>query len=171
MSLSPNGDAKLLLNNVVVHDNEELSPEGLSPKSDLTGVENKYHLDEIIPHAHSHRTIVLCFDGTGDQFSEDVCMLSFLLRNLPADVSQNSKNSNIVQFFSMLRKDNKSEQMVYYQVRQLILVVPGPLLNDVLCLGRYWNLYHTRNCNSLHGQGFKDAGYDARQSFGCTYYG
>ena len=46
-------------------------------------------------------------------------------RNLPADLSQNFKNSNIVQFFSMLRKDNKSEQMVYYQVRQLIWVVHG----------------------------------------------
>lgn len=37
-------------------------------------------------------------------------------------------------------------------------------------LGRYWNVYHSRNCNSLHGQGFKDVGYDARQSFGCSYY-
>jgi uncharacterized protein (DUF2235 family) len=38
---------------------------------------------------------VLCFDGTGDQFDED--------------------NSNIVQFFSMLSKDDPSQQMVYYQ--------------------------------------------------------
>ncbi|KAH7905545.1 hypothetical protein BJ138DRAFT_1017569 [Hygrophoropsis aurantiaca] len=51
--------------------------------------------DETIPHEHSHRTVVLCFDGTGDQFDAD--------------------NSNIVQFFSMLKKDDKSEQLVYYQ--------------------------------------------------------
>lgn len=31
-----------------------------------------HHLDEIIPKSHSRRTIVLCFDGTGDQFSTDV---------------------------------------------------------------------------------------------------
>lgn len=74
LSHTGNGDAKPLLNKVVVED-EEHSPEGLSPESDLTGSENKFHLDEIIPPTHSHRTIVLCFDGTGDQFSEDVCIL------------------------------------------------------------------------------------------------
>jgi uncharacterized protein (DUF2235 family) len=39
--------------------------------------------------------LVLCFDGTGDQFDSD--------------------NSNIVQFFSMLAKDDPRQQMVYYQ--------------------------------------------------------
>ncbi|KZT73241.1 hypothetical protein DAEQUDRAFT_762176 [Daedalea quercina L-15889] len=41
------------------------------------------------------RTLVLCFDGTGDQFDSD--------------------NSNVILFFSMLMKDNPEEQMVYYQ--------------------------------------------------------
>ncbi|KAH9837370.1 uncharacterized protein C8Q71DRAFT_598878 [Rhodofomes roseus] len=41
------------------------------------------------------RTLVLCFDGTGDQFDTD--------------------NSNVILFFSMLMKDNPEEQMVYYQ--------------------------------------------------------
>jgi len=49
----------------------------------------------VIPPSHGARTIVLCFDGTGDQFDAD--------------------NSNIVQLFSMLKKDDKSQQMVYYQ--------------------------------------------------------
>ncbi|KAJ8522566.1 hypothetical protein ONZ45_g886 [Pleurotus djamor] len=48
-----------------------------------------------IPPEHSHRTLVLCFDGTGDQFDAD--------------------NSNIVGLFSLLKKDDKSKQMVYYQ--------------------------------------------------------
>ncbi|KAI0268250.1 hypothetical protein BC834DRAFT_683471 [Gloeopeniophorella convolvens] len=51
--------------------------------------------DTVIPPDHDARTLVLCFDGTGDQFDAD--------------------NSNIVQFFSMLKKDNKNEQLVYYQ--------------------------------------------------------
>ncbi|KAL4070334.1 hypothetical protein J3A83DRAFT_4358565 [Scleroderma citrinum] len=51
--------------------------------------------DDVIPPTHSLRTLVLCFDGTGDQFDAD--------------------NSNIVQFFSMLKKDDPSQQMVYYQ--------------------------------------------------------
>ncbi|TCD62857.1 hypothetical protein EIP91_006338 [Steccherinum ochraceum] len=45
--------------------------------------------------AHRHRTLVLFFDGTGDQFDGD--------------------NSNVVQFLAMLKKDNNNEQLVYYQ--------------------------------------------------------
>ncbi|PCH34305.1 hypothetical protein WOLCODRAFT_61605 [Wolfiporia cocos MD-104 SS10] len=41
------------------------------------------------------RTLVLCFDGTGDQFDTD--------------------NSNVIMLFSMLMKDRPSEQLVYYQ--------------------------------------------------------
>ena len=170
MSLSLDGDTKPLSNKVVLQDDNpelspQLSPEGLSPagdspQSDLPGV-NKHHLDEIIPTTHSHRTIILCFDGTGDQFSEDV-RTTFLWRNTPADVSQNSKNSNIVQFFSMLRKDNKSEQMVYYQVRRFIFGQYTTVIKPYTMIGRYWNVYDSGNRDSFHGQGFKDAGYDAR---------
>ncbi|KAH7876941.1 uncharacterized protein C8R40DRAFT_998572, partial [Lentinula edodes] len=48
-----------------------------------------------IPPEHEHRTLVLCFDGTGDQFDVD--------------------NSNIVQLCSLFRKEDRSKQMVYYQ--------------------------------------------------------
>ncbi|OJA19273.1 hypothetical protein AZE42_04491 [Rhizopogon vesiculosus] len=64
--------------------------------SPTTGGEGSSHpYDAIIPPAHTHRTLVLCFDGTGDQFDSD--------------------NSNIVQLFSMLVKDDPNQQMVYYQ--------------------------------------------------------
>lgn len=49
-----------------------------------------------IPPEHSHRTLILCFDGTGDQFDAD--------------------NSNVVHLVSMLRKNDRTKQMVYYQV-------------------------------------------------------
>lgn len=42
-----------------------------------------------------HRTLVLCFDGTGDSFDQD--------------------NSNVVQFLAMLKKDDPTKQLVYYQ--------------------------------------------------------
>ncbi|KAI9066492.1 hypothetical protein FKP32DRAFT_1601720 [Trametes sanguinea] len=51
---------------------------------------------DIIPPNYPARTLVLCFDGTGDQFDAD--------------------NSNVVAFFSLLKKDDRREQMVYYQV-------------------------------------------------------
>lgn len=50
----------------------------------------------VIPPDHEARTLVLCFDGTGDQFDAD--------------------NSNIVQLVSLLKKDDKTRQLVYYQV-------------------------------------------------------
>jgi uncharacterized protein (DUF2235 family) len=52
---------------------------------------------KVVPpeNAPRNRTLVLCFDGTGDQFDAD--------------------NSNIVQLFSMLTKNDRSKQMVYYQ--------------------------------------------------------
>uniref|UniRef100_D8QL12 T6SS Phospholipase effector Tle1-like catalytic domain-containing protein n=1 Tax=Schizophyllum commune (strain H4-8 / FGSC 9210) TaxID=578458 RepID=D8QL12_SCHCM len=53
------------------------------------------NLEETIPPNNRHRAIVLCFDGTGDQFDED--------------------NSNIVSFLSLLKKDDPSKQLVYYQ--------------------------------------------------------
>ena len=43
------------------------------------------------------RTLIVCFDGTGDQFDKD--------------------NSNVVKFVSLLKKGVTTEQMVYYQVR------------------------------------------------------
>ncbi|KAJ6530992.1 hypothetical protein DFH09DRAFT_1044739 [Mycena vulgaris] len=48
-----------------------------------------------IPPDRPFRTLVLCFDGTGDQFDSD--------------------NSNIVSLFSMLPKADTTKQMVYYQ--------------------------------------------------------
>lgn len=50
-----------------------------------------------IPPEHTNRTLILCFDGTGDQFDAD--------------------NSNIVQLVSLLKKNDQTKQMVYYQVR------------------------------------------------------
>jgi len=52
-------------------------------------------LPSIIPPVHRSRTLILCFDGTGDQFDED--------------------NSNVVSLCSMLKKDDSDQQMVYYQ--------------------------------------------------------
>ncbi|KAJ7696741.1 hypothetical protein B0H17DRAFT_391005 [Mycena rosella] len=55
----------------------------------------EFNLEKTIPPANDHRTLVLCFDGTGDQFDDE--------------------NSNVINFFTMLKKDDKSQQLVYYQ--------------------------------------------------------
>ncbi|GAB1524336.1 hypothetical protein RhiTH_007489 [Rhizoctonia solani] len=57
--------------------------------------ESTVSFPQVIPDRHESRTLVLCFDGTGDQFDQD--------------------NSNIVQFFQLLKKDDRNKQMVYYQ--------------------------------------------------------
>ncbi|PPR06254.1 hypothetical protein CVT24_000926 [Panaeolus cyanescens] len=66
----------------------------LSPFSDSSSDDTRSP-EATIPPNHSHRTLILCFDGTGDQFDDD--------------------NSNIVNFFSMLKKDDPAQQLVYYQ--------------------------------------------------------
>ena len=77
MSLSTNNDKKPLLNDIVVENDYPEFPNVSSDPSDpasplSSGVEDKYHMDEIIPLRHTNRTIILCFDGTGDQFDDDV---------------------------------------------------------------------------------------------------
>ncbi|KAK0207784.1 hypothetical protein IW262DRAFT_1486590 [Armillaria fumosa] len=52
-------------------------------------------IPKTVPPKHESRTLVLCFNGTGDQFDAD--------------------NSNIVQLCWLLKKDDPSQQMVYYQ--------------------------------------------------------
>ncbi|KAK0209162.1 hypothetical protein DFS33DRAFT_1308021 [Desarmillaria ectypa] len=65
-----------------------------SPNGDSDSFQG-FALEETIPPHHENRTLVLCFDGTGDQFDSD--------------------NSNVVNFFSLLKKDNPGTQLVYYQ--------------------------------------------------------
>lgn len=49
----------------------------------------------VIPPDHAHRTLILAFDGTGDQFDAD--------------------NSNVVQLVSLLKKNDRTKQLIYYQ--------------------------------------------------------
>ena len=77
----------------------------------------------VIPPSHDARTLVLCFDGTGDQFDADVRSHFLFPGYASGHLAHRTplccylQNSNIVQFFSMLKKDDKSQQLVYYQVR------------------------------------------------------
>ncbi|KAF8878547.1 hypothetical protein BD779DRAFT_1447634 [Infundibulicybe gibba] len=59
---------------------------------------SRYPEPAYIPNDTNFRTLVLCFDGTGDHLS-------------PSD----AVNSNIVGLFTMLKKDDPEKQMVYYQ--------------------------------------------------------
>ncbi|KAG6907236.1 hypothetical protein DXG01_009811 [Tephrocybe rancida] len=63
---------------------------GSSPTSASTS-----KLPPTIPPEYPHRTLVVCFDGTGDQFDAD--------------------NLNIVQLVSLLKKNDRNKQMVYYR--------------------------------------------------------
>lgn len=57
------------------------------------------------PSENLARTLVLCFDGTGNQFSQ--------------------ANSNVALLFSLLQKDDHTQQMVYYQSGLGTWSVPG----------------------------------------------
>ena len=115
---SPNNNAKPDLQSLKLGQGSFSNP-GLSSAT-AASVDN---FDEIIPHPEDvpHRNLVLCFDGTGDQFDSDVSpylpirFLSLII------IDTDTQNSNIVAFFSMLKRDDIEQQLVYYQVRQFQL--------------------------------------------------
>ncbi|KAF5309614.1 hypothetical protein D9611_013959 [Ephemerocybe angulata] len=69
--------------------------DGASPQDHAGKPADPNAYPSVIPPTHTNRTLVVCFDGTGDQFDND--------------------NSNIVKFVSLLKKDDRTQQMVYYQ--------------------------------------------------------
>ncbi|KAG5636745.1 hypothetical protein H0H81_007003 [Sphagnurus paluster] len=79
-----------------------------------------------IPPTSPVRTLVVCFDGTGDQFDSD--------------------NSNIVQLVTMLKKDDRDKQMVYYQAGIGTYTTPeiatplGSKISKTLDTAIAWNL-------------------------------
>ncbi|KAF9492297.1 hypothetical protein BDN71DRAFT_1483827 [Pleurotus eryngii] len=122
----------------------------------------------LIPPEHPYRTLVLCFDGTGDQFDED--------------------NSNIVQLFTLLKKDDEDVQMVYYQAGIGTYTSPNiatPLmakLSKTLDEMVAWNLdrhvmdgyeFLMQNCRQSRGYicifGFSRGAYTARALAGVIH--
>jgi hypothetical protein len=82
------------------------------------------------------RTIVLCFDGTAGEYSGNVSnMFSRLQYSCnPPFVLQ---NTNVVKFVSLLKKDDFNEQLCYYQVRQVSVVLTlFPAISHVLAWHR-----------------------------------
>ncbi|KIK67875.1 hypothetical protein GYMLUDRAFT_36672 [Collybiopsis luxurians FD-317 M1] len=90
-SNTPNG----LLLSVEPADDPTPSPQQPSMRPPRSRRPDHHKMPSTIPPEHKHRTLVLCFDGTGDQFDAD--------------------NSNVVQLCSLLKKEDRSKQMVYYQ--------------------------------------------------------
>jgi hypothetical protein len=73
------------------------------------------------------RTLVLCFDGTGDQFQND--------------------NSNIVKLVSMLTKEDEDKQLVYYQESLFKILSPAhQVTNFRWSKGWSRDLYYTTHC-------------------------
>ena len=67
------------------------------------------------------RTLVLCFDGTADQYDGEVrfSIDIFLLYN---QLDPFIQNTNVVKFYSLLKKDDDGiQQLCYYQVNPLPL--------------------------------------------------
>ena len=63
-----------------------------------TGLANSTPAPDAIPSGVTRkpRTLVLCFDGTADEYSNNV--------------------TNVIKLYSLLRKDKAEEQLCYYQV-------------------------------------------------------
>ena len=89
-----------------------------------------------------HRTLVVCFDGTGDSFDQDVSpFLSRIWFHAHRPILQ---NSNVVQFLSMLKKDDPAKQLVYYQVISFALHQILTISLYRFSPGRHRHLYRQR---------------------------
>ncbi|KAF8066480.1 hypothetical protein FPV67DRAFT_1494961 [Lyophyllum atratum] len=120
-----------------------------------------------IPTRRPGRNLILCFDGTGDQFDFD--------------------NSNIVEFFGLLKKEDIDQQRVYYQAgigTYCSPAIASPLkakIAKVLDLAIAWNLsahvmdgYEFLMQNYREGDricifGFSRGAYTARCLAGMIY--
>ncbi|KAH7317499.1 hypothetical protein B0J17DRAFT_686697 [Rhizoctonia solani] len=73
------------------------APVSTTSKEPSTPSSTSLPFPQVVPDLASHtgRNLIVCFDGTGDQYDKD--------------------NSNIVRFVQLLKKDDRSKQMVYYQ--------------------------------------------------------
>ncbi|KIY61727.1 hypothetical protein CYLTODRAFT_495095 [Cylindrobasidium torrendii FP15055 ss-10] len=76
-------------------EDDYLKPQANGKAQFKTQEERQTNCPPVIPPTNLSRTLVLCFDGTGDSFDAD--------------------NSNVVQFSSLLKKGDKAQQLVYYQ--------------------------------------------------------
>jgi hypothetical protein len=98
------------------------------------------------------RTLVLCFDGTSNEYDGEVCP--------PLRRGQYSKvalqNTNVVKFFSLLKKDDSEQQLVYYQVCYFFLVCKRCGRSSFQ--GRDRNLLQPRGCKSAFRMGCKNPG-------------
>ena len=81
------------------------------------------------PSGHKGRNLVLCFDGTWDSFDKDVSQLSSPSSQvMPETERGDQQNSNIVQLVAMLKKNEPTKQLVYYQVTFLNQCVKSAVL-------------------------------------------
>ena len=72
-----------------------------------------------LPSKRKTRTIVLCFDGTSNEYDDTVRVFPFpsslekIIVSCHRDVPQ---NTNVVKLYSILKKDKVEDQVCYYQV-------------------------------------------------------
>ena len=107
----------------------------LSTASDTTSLSlNTEYTGPIIPPASDtrycdRRTLIVCFDGTGDEFDQD--------------------NSNVVSFFSLLKKGDHVRQLVYYQVCYFLVSCPFVIFSDFKHLHQSFAIHLSQHHDTL----------------------
>jgi len=63
-------------------------------------------------HGMNSRNLIVCIDGTGNQFGEKVCVLRGYPVTLPADVVE--KNTNVIELYNLILKKVEHNQRTWY---------------------------------------------------------
>jgi sRNA-binding regulator protein Hfq len=116
------------------------------PKHDKERSLDTHYDGPVIPPSTKERkrrrTVVLCFDGTGDQFDND--------------------NSNVVNFFALLKKGEPRQQLVYYQA--IFYVIPHNVQFSLVYsyLGRHRDIHGSTNRFPFRVTNLEDNRHDDR---------
>lgn len=103
------------------------------------------------------RVIVLCFDGTSNQYNSKVSL--YAGHDITARSQHTVQNTNVVKFYALLDKCRPFDQIVYYQVRcHSSLCLAFSLTQAFVGTARYRYIHQSRSRESAVGVVSQDRG-------------
>jgi hypothetical protein len=74
--------------------------------------EDRYHCHKCTSPGVKGRNLIVCIDGTSNQFGEKVC--SEVFHSLYDCSTPHSQNTNVIELYSQIVKDEGDHQLTYY---------------------------------------------------------
>ena len=124
---------------------------------------------DVIPDNHPPRTLVLCFDGTGDCFDADV---RGSITAFNVHVYNHSRRTQMSSSSSLCSK-RMTTRSRWSTIRYVCtrLQLDKRRIHIVHSQGRYRDIHHTADRYTCDGKNLQDSGYDDRMELGRACHG